>query len=156
MNMFINNDTAKSLCVLLWLWRELAGQTCGSRCIDEKWVDVLHSISVIDLRKRRKPVDCGYTCITIVNKGRILIDKHLQDKGVFLAVGEVQFWHFIWAFWVGAKKSGSLPRFRNGRAYVFLCQVLKKRNKNKWKSELFAKKHNINISVSQPSRLHSK
>lgn len=144
MNMFIDDAAAKSLRVLQRLWRGPTGRTCGSRCIDEEWVDVLHSISVIDLRERGGQLDRGWTCRTIVNECCVPIDKHLQDKGVFLAVGEVQFWHFVWAFWVGAKESGSLSRFRNGRAYVVLCQVLKKKNKKikkikMIKSQLFVK-----------------
>lgn len=53
MNTFISHDICKSLCVY-FSDCELTGPTCGRRCIDEKGVDVLHSISVIDLRKRRK------------------------------------------------------------------------------------------------------
>lgn len=104
-------------------WNKPVGAGASMR---SEWMSSTASVSSIYGRDAN-----GKTTIVIIYYCCIPIDKHLQDKGIFLSMGEVQFWHFIRAFWVGAEKSGSLPRLGNGRAYVFLCQVLHKKDKRK-------------------------
>lgn len=51
-------------------------------------MDVLHCISVIDLHKWHKKLNLSLETVTNVF---IKIDGHLQDEGVLLPMGEVQF-----------------------------------------------------------------
>lgn len=141
-------------------WNKPVGAGASMR---SEWMSSTASVSSIYGRQangKTRPV-CGstWTIITAISNNNnccSLIEKHLQDKGIFLPVGEVQFWHLIRAFWLGAEKSGSLPGLRNGRTYVFLRQVLhKKRIKGKvsGNKEIASK---AQIRMSQRSRLHVK